>query len=170
MSNTPRKRTGGKLAVLQIAPVTLEIVGRYDSAKEAAEAVGIQTLGIAAVCRNSGNRTKSTRGFFWCYEEEYSPELFEMYRGVEFCERGTVPRTFGGRTNRGITLPDETRAKMAKAKSRPVVCVETKETFPNIKAAAKSAGVSDSAISQSLRGIAKTSGGYHWVYADAVDL
>lgn len=154
-----------KRPVLQIAPVTLEVVARHWTAREAASAVGTGMNYIATTCRKSGNEIKATHGFFWCYEDEYDPNDFEKYRGVEFTERGTVPRTFEDRITR-VNFTDEVKQKMSKAHSRSVVCVETGEVFGSVQEAATKYGVHSTAIGHCLRGKAKTSAGYHWVYSN----
>ena len=60
----------------------------------------------------------------------------------------------------------ETRHKMSEANGKAVICVETGTLYSSGMEAAKSIGVSNKAISNVLRGINKTSGGYHWKYAD----
>lgn len=47
----------------------------------------------------------------------------------------------------------------------PVVCVETGAKFNSTKEAAKSIGVSHSAISMAINGVRKTAGGLHWKLA-----
>lgn len=47
---------------------------------------------------------------------------------------------------------------------RPVCCVETREIFESIKAAAKWAGVASCSITSVLRGRYHTTAGYHWEY------
>lgn len=169
MKATLRTKTGEKSVrkrpVLQIAPVTLEVVARHWTAREAAATVGASINGIATVCRKSGNETKASRGFFWCYEDEYDPSDFEQYRGVEFTKEGKLPRTVGDRVNH-TKLTEEAKRKIGKLHSRPVTCVETGEEFPSIQNAAEKYGVDDSAIGRCLRGKSKTSAGYHWVYSN----
>jgi len=52
------------------------------------------------------------------------------------------------------------------AKPKRTVCVETGEAFDSISLAAKFAHVEQSNISRALTGRQRTSGGYHWKYAD----
>lgn len=153
-----------KRPVLQIAPVTLEIVGRYWTAREAAAAVGSSINGIATVCRKTGNETKASHGYFWCYEDEYTPELFEKYRGVKFTTTGKLPR----KAPQGKYHTEEVKAKMSIVRSKSVECVETGETFPSIRAAAQKFGVDSTAIGNCLRGKCKTSCGYHWRYKNPI--
>lgn len=166
-----RQKTGEKSIrkrpVLQIAPVTLEIVARHWTAREAAASVGASINGIATVCRNSGNKTKASYGFFWCYEDEYDSNDFEQYRGIEFTSTGKLPRTVGDRVSfSGRQHTQDAKRKMSEAHSRPIVCVETGEEFSSIRKAAEKYGVDGSAIGHCLRGKAKTSAGYHWIYSD----
>ena len=166
-----RQKTGEKSIrkrpVLQIAPVTLEIVARYWTAREAASAVGSSINGIATVCRKSGNATKASCGFFWCYEDEYDPADFERYRGVEFTQNGKLSRTFGNRVSfSGCKHTEKAKQKMSEIHSRAVICVETGEVFSSIRKAAEKYGVDASALGRCLRGKSKTSAGYHWVYSN----
>lgn len=177
MKASLRQKTGEKSVrkrpVLQIAPVTLEIIGRYWTAREAAAAVGASLNGIATVCRKEGNETKASRGYFWCYEDEYTPELFECYRGIELTARGTLPRkksnnpVLRGRNPfEGKHHTDEVKAKISKIHSKPILCVETNTAYNSIREAAKAHGVCDSAVGKCLAGKSKTSCGYHWKYIE----
>ena len=175
MKATLRTKTGEnsirKRPVLQIAPVTLEIVGRYWTAREAANAVGASINGIATVCRKHGNETKASKGYFWCYEDEYTPELFECYRGIPLTNRGTLPRKGSGHpvfqdrnSFFGKHHTDKVKAIIGRTHSKPVLCVETNTQYSSIREAAKAHDVCASAIGKCLTGKAKTSCGYHWVY------
>lgn len=180
MRATLRTKTGEKSIrkrpVLQIAPVTLEIVGRYWTAREAAAAVGTGMNYIATVCRKKGNETKASHGYFWCYEDEYSPELFEKYRGIELTDTGKLPRT-GSKVSAVYREPsflgkhhtDEAKEKMSKVHSKPIRCIETNTVYKSIREAAKVHGCCDSAIGKCLTGKAKTSCGFHWEYVDAIE-
>ena len=54
-------------------------------------------------------------------------------------------------------------------KARAVRCVETGEVFPSVRLAALSINRCHSQLSACLNGKKLTSGGYHWVYADATE-
>lgn len=91
----------------------------------------------------------------------------------------------------GVHPSAETRRKMSKARKRAylnpelrrklseshkgihkgkntkaVICVETGTLHGSVTEAAKSIGVTQSAVSLALRGVRKTAGCYHWKYAD----
>lgn len=53
-------------------------------------------------------------------------------------------------------------AKVAKAHSKPVKCIETGEIFPSGKAAGEKYGIPSTWINAVCRGVGKTAGGYHW--------
>lgn len=148
MKATLRRKTGEKSIrkrpVLQIEPVTLNIVRRFWTAKEAASAVGASKNYIAMVCRKSGNETKASHGYFWCYEDEYSPELFEKYRGISLTSTGKLSRkdtnnpVLQGRASfLGKHHTEEAKEKMSKVHSRPVRCVELNIRYKSIREAAK---------------------------------
>lgn len=52
--------------------------------------------------------------------------------------------------------------KGLKNAAKQIRCVETGQTFESYTQAAKSVGVCASAISNCIKGISKTCGGYHW--------
>lgn len=56
------------------------------------------------------------------------------------------------------------------ANYRPVICVETGETFGSIKEAAEHICLSANAVGMAIRGACPTAGGYHWEYAPKEDL
>lgn len=75
--------------------------------------------------------------------------------------------------NKGKHHSPEARRKMSESYKRgisrnqkAVICVETGILYSSGTEAAKSIGVTNKAISNVLRGVHKTSGGYHWKYAD----
>lgn len=57
-----------------------------------------------------------------------------------------------------------------KEKSKPVVCVETGQTFPSASKASMYLGLGRSAVSVCLSGRNATAGGYHWRYANEKDI
>ena len=63
--------------------------------------------------------------------------------------------------------PDKTRErKQQKIYTKSVICVETGKIFPSITNAANELGIHRTGISRALRNTLRTSGGYHWKYAD----
>ena len=74
----------------------------------------------------------------------------------------------------GRGISDKARGKLRKLQtgkkrpniSRKVKCVETGEIFDSITAAAQWCSVPCSTISVLLTGKGRTTGGYHWIYAD----
>lgn len=67
---------------------------------------------------------------------------------------------------KGARLSAETRRKISEANAKAVICIETGTAYSSGTEAAKAIGVSQEAVSNVLRGKSKTSGGYHWKYAD----
>ena len=67
---------------------------------------------------------------------------------------------------KGARLSAETRRKISEANAKAVICIETGTVYSSGTEAAKAIGVSQEAVSNVLRGKSKTSGGYHWKYAD----
>lgn len=60
----------------------------------------------------------------------------------------------------------ERSAKISKAKSIPVRCIETGVVYESAKIASKCVGLnSRSSIGQCCKGKLKTADGYHWMFA-----
>ena len=53
------------------------------------------------------------------------------------------------------------------ARKRPVVCIETNQTFACSSAAGKEYGICGSAIDRCCRGIIPTAAGFHWKFSNA---
>lgn len=75
--------------------------------------------------------------------------------------------------SKGKHRSPEARRKMseshkgkAPSNQKAVICVETGILYSSGTEAAKSIGVTQASISCVLRGVTKTSGGYHWIYAE----
>lgn len=83
--------------------------------------------------------------------------------------------------NKGKHLSEETKAKLSAARlgkdpwnkgltgtlsGRQIRCIETDTVYPSIVAAANDIGILSQSISQVVRGITKTAGGYHWEYVE----
>ena len=87
---------------------------------------------------------------------------------LEWCTR-SYNLEHGYRTG----LYDEGRKKVSEKHSgqgnpraKKVICIETKEVFNCIKDGAEAKNVSRQGINKCLKGIMKTTGGYHWMYYD----
>ncbi len=159
--NSIRKKT-----VLQIEPVTMKVVKKYPTAREAAAAVGASINSIATTCRKdiNSNLSRASHHFFWCYEEDYRPEDFEIYKGIQLTENGKLPRTGERASGYKRKQTDLTKQKLSKAHSVPVMCIETGKIYQSTTLAAKEYGVTKSAINKCARGIIQTCAGMHWKY------
>lgn len=93
ISKTLSQKTGEKSirkkAVLQIEPVTMKVINRFPTAREAAATVGASINSIATICRKeiNSNKSRASHHYFWCYEEDYRPEDFEIYRGIKLTKK-----------------------------------------------------------------------------------
>ena len=56
--------------------------------------------------------------------------------------------------------------KTPKTAAKSIICIETEKIFPSVTTAAEEMRVVTSSISNALKDRSKTSGGYHWRYAD----
>lgn len=84
----------------------------------------------------------------------------ELRQKLSESQKGRIP------WNKGKHQSDETRKKIGEANAKAVICVETGILYSSTTEAGKSIGVTATAISSVLHGKSKTSGGYHWEYAD----
>ena len=172
---TLSKKTGEKSlrkkAVLQIEPVTMKVINRFPTAREAAAAVGASINSIATVCRKdiNSNNTRASHHFFWCYEEDYRPEDFEIYKGIQLTETGKLPRTGERASGYKREVSDIAKQKISKANAIPVMCIETGKIYQSTTLAAQEYGVSSSAINKCARGVFHTCAGMHWKYLDDVE-
>lgn len=92
----------------------------------------------------------------------------ELRRKIGEAGKGRTPWNKG---KKGVQHPSsETRKKMSESHkgktAKAVICVETGILYSSGMEAAKSIGVTNKAISNVVRGVRKTAGGYHWKYAD----
>ena len=56
--------------------------------------------------------------------------------------------------------------RVAKKRSKPVYCIELNKIFDGINQAARELGINHSSIIKCCKGKLKTTGGYHWRYAE----
>lgn len=78
-------------------------------------------------------------------------------------EKNAISQKLKGRTSpmKGKHLTEEQRKKNGKE----IVCVETGQVFFSSHEAERQTGINHNHISRCCRGMAKTSGGFHWEYA-----
>lgn len=174
ISKTLSSKTGEnairKKAVLQIEPITMRVIKKFPTAREAATAVGASINSIATICRTdvNSNRTRASHHFFWCYEEDYNPEDFEIYKGIELTASGKLPRTGDRASGYKREWSALAKQRISKANAIPVMCIETGKIYQSTSLAAKEYGVSRSAINKCARGILRTCAGVHWMYSTNV--
>lgn len=77
---------------------------------------------------------------------------------LEWCD-SQYNNTYGTRIEKQIE-----KQTNRKDLSKPVICVETNETYPSAAEAARQCGLNKSNISKVCRGKAKSCGGFHWKY------
>lgn len=107
----------------------------------------------------------------WNYGKHLSLEtrrkLSEAHKGHHYSPEA---RRKMSESHKGICPSSETRRKMSEShkgkNTKAVICVETGTLYASCTEAAQSIGVAKSGITKVLRGVHKTSGGYHWKYAD----
>lgn len=105
----------------------------------------------------------------------------ETRRKLSESHKGKIPWSKGkhpspetlrkmSQSRKGVRLSPEVRKKMSESHkgkaAKAVICVETGIMYSSGMEAAKSIGVTNKAISNVVRGVRKTAGGYHWKYAD----
>jgi group I intron endonuclease len=82
-------------------------------------------------------------------------------RTSEQCKR--ISESLKGRT---FSHTEETKNKISKTLSIPIICVETGIKYCGLRDAEKKTHVSSGTISHCLHGKYEKAGGYHWKYAD----
>lgn len=65
---------------------------------------------------------------------------------------------------KGLKRSAESCKKISEAKSKAVMCIETKAVFESCKQAAETLGINRGSISNAARGKTKTAGGLRWKY------
>ena len=172
ISESLSKKTGEasirKKAVLQIEPVTMKVLKRFATAREAAAYVGVSINAIATICRRdiNSNKSRASHHYFWCYEDDYNSKDFEIYRGIHLTKSGKLPRTGRRASWYGRMQTESAKEKISLAHSIPVMCLETGKVYLSTTYAGKEYGVSASAINKCARGINKTCAGLHWKYIE----
>lgn len=77
--------------------------------------------------------------------------------------RGGVPSCFKGKS-----LSEDHKRRIAEAKHKPVMCVETGEIYGSIKEAEDVTGMGHGCIARVCSGKRKSAHGTHWKYAEVI--
>lgn len=133
--------------------ICLETLEVYDTATEASKKTGATK--ICNCCRRN-YKHRTSGGYHWAFYESEKPmsyyeELLEDYIAEE-----TAPKAVSERARRLIS----------ERSSVKVICIETGEVYPSLRAAAKANGTSNSRICNCCKGRGHKAGGYHWAYYD----
>lgn len=158
--------------------VCIETGETFPNAAAASKRAGCsrQTIGNCAA-----GRSKTAGGYHWAYAEEppgswrVAVECPEV--GVGFdrlgdaadwagCAATEIADCLAGKRPQAGGMRWRFRKLRGGRRSMPIVCVETGDVFPSIKAAEKWAGCRHGTISAVLSGRRKTAGGYRWAYAE----
>ena len=119
----------------------VELEQYFDTVKEASEFVGCNKSNISQALKG---KRKIACGYHWLYAEDVNEENINRVLSEEY------------NTNNG--------------KPTRVYCVELEQYFDTVTEASEFVGCSQGNISNVLSGRHKTCGGYHWIYAEDVEI
>jgi hypothetical protein len=163
ISHTLSQKTGEnsirKKTVYQIDTQTGDIVHVHLTARLAAEFVGVSINRISCVCRS---KNKCCKGFFWCYTDEYSPELFKDMLGITLNENGKIARIGERSSFYGKKHSKEAIDKIKACNGKRVQCIETGEIYNSLEEAGKAFGIGGENISRQINGKVKTAAKHTW--------
>ena len=166
--------------------ICLETQKIFESAKDAAESLGVSETSIRNACRG---KSHTSGGYHWAYIDKTptpkSKKVVCMETGQIFESAAEAERWLGvsegsiGKVCRGVYktakgyhwkfADDDNKneiEKPIKPRQKRVVCVETNEIFEKMKDAAKWAGIGKSALRRACNDEEYAPGGYHWKFAD----
>lgn len=84
------------------------------------------------------------------------------------CSPETRAKISQAQKGKVVVVTQETKDKISKTLSIPVVCVETGVVYYGISDASRQTGLQTSSITRCCKGQLKQTGGYHWKYADSI--
>ena len=175
----------------QACDLEIELIAKYDSTDQCNgynHSIGgeCSALGVHPSVETRRKLSESMKGanhpnYGRHLSGETRRKISESHKGKTSPQKGVrlsqETRRKMSEAKKGINHPNygkhpsaETRRKMSQShkgkNKKAVICVETGTLYSSGTEAAQSIGVTNGAISRVLRGIQKTSGGYHWKYAD----
>lgn len=136
--------------------------------KEEAEAKEIELIAFYKSNQREFGYNIESGGHVNKVSEETKKKMSESHLGENNCNYGKQfseeTRTKMSESHKGANYSDETRKKMSKAKSKPVLCVETGIVYSSVREASNMTGISETTISRVCNGAKgyKKAGGYHW--------
>lgn len=158
--------------------ICIETGEAFPNAAAASEHAGCsrQTIGNCAA-----GRSRTAGGYHWAYAEQ-PPESWRAAiecpeAGTKFenlgdaaewagCEAAEIADCLAGRKDEAGGARWRFRKLRGGRRTMPIVCVETGDEFPSIRAAEERTGCCHGTISAVLSGRSKTAGGYRWAYAE----
>lgn len=101
------------------------------------------------------------------HSEETKKKLSDFHKGTHLSEETKQKIS---NAHKGKKQDEKDVRKRAESCCKHVLCVEMSKTFPSVKSASQFVGVVPPAISACLKGKTRTAGGYHWQYADTIQV
>ena len=158
--------------------ICIETGEAFPNAAAASKRAGCsrQTIGNCAA-----GRSRTAGGYHWAYAEqppgswraaiecpEASAKFESLGDAAEWagCEAAEIADCLAGKKDEAGGVRWRFRKLRGGRRTMPIVCVETGDEFPSIRAAEEWAGCCHGTISAVLSGRSKTAGGYRWAYAE----
>lgn len=158
--------------------ICIETGEAFPNAAAASKRAGCsrQTIGNCAA-----GRSRTAGGYHWAYAEQppgsWRAAIECPEAGAKFeclgdaaewagCEAAEIADCLAGKKDEAGGVRWRFRKLRGGRRTMPIVCVETGDEFPSIKAAEEWAGCCHGTISAVLSGRSKTAGGYRWAYAE----
>ena len=149
----------------------------FESIRAAARWCNVPSSNLVMLLKGKG---RTLGGYHWIYADEDEEAALERIRQMPEGHKPTKEAIEKQRQAKiGKNLSPEHSEKIRQSHigkkwkpstyeklCRKVLCVETGETFPSIKAAAEFYNLKRPNISAVLNGDSKTCGGFHWEYVD----
>ena len=160
---------GGALGVHQSAETRKKISEAHKGRPSPRKGAHLSAETRKKISESQKGRTPAMKGKH--LSQETRKKLSELRKGANNPHYGKHPsaetlRKMSEASKRSYLNNPERLLKYSEANKKAVICVETGILYSSVTEAAKSIGVTRTAISFVVRGINKTAGGYHWKYAE----